>query len=204
MKSERQYYINKLNNTGIYPVHIKNRMAKQSQQLVLMLVIGVLIGTAGVMAWKTQNASEELETAISTTGNGATTSAETIIASQETITHAPQLPLAPSIPKGSRVGINVQDQLAGNSVNVEGLRLEETKWIAVYDERDDEPGYIMGAIRARAGDTNVSVELLRPTIKGEKYFVGILNDDGNDAFNRQTDLPPLSPDKVVIVSFVAQ
>jgi hypothetical protein len=61
----------------------------------------------------------------------------------------------------------------------------------------------MGAKRVRAGDTSAKIDLLRPTVQGQKYYVGILNDDGSEDFNRQTDLPPLSPDKVVIVYFGA-
>lgn len=178
-------------------------MAKQSQQLVLMLIIGILIGTAGVMAWKTRSVSEDIE-AINTTESGATTTSDVLLKTQESIGRADmQLPLAPAIPGGTRVGLNAEDQLAGNTVSVAGLEIKETNWVAVYDDREGGPGYIMGAARVHAGDTTTIVELLRPTEKGKKYYVGILNDDGGETFNRQTDLPPLSPDKVIIVSFMA-
>ncbi len=180
-------------------------MAKQSQQLVLMLIIGILIGTAGVMAWKTRTGGMTNDDAISTTESGSMTATDTLTKTQETIGRTTaQLPLAPSIPKGSRMGLTVDDQMAGTVVAVSNLDIKETNWVAVYDEREGQPGYIMGATRVRAGDTMANVELLRSTTKGEKYYVGILGDDGSDTFNRQTDLPPLSPDKVVIVSFVAK
>jgi hypothetical protein len=179
-------------------------MAKQSQQLVLMLIIGILIGTVGVMAWKTRTIGTGEEETTNTTDSGAQTASGTIVKTQETVGRtASTLPLAPSIPKGSRIGLTAEDQLAGNTVRVDSLDIKDTNWIAVYDEREGQPGYIMGALRVHAGDTTAKIELLRPTVQGQKYFVGILGDDGSDTFNRQTDLPPLSPDKVIIVSFMA-
>lgn len=182
-----------------------SHMAKQSQQLVLMLVIGILIGTAGVMAWKTRTVgTDESDTNI-TTDNGAMTATDTLANAQETMKRTePSLPLAPSIPSGSRLGLRVEDQPAGDRVSVSGFEVKESNWIAVYDDRDGQPGWIIGAARVFAGDTQINVELLRSTIKGQKYYVGILSDDGDKTFSRQTDLPPLSPDKVVIVSFVAE
>ena len=178
-------------------------MAKQSQQLVLMLIIGILIGTAGVMAWKTRSVTGEDET-MNTTDSGWVTATDTLTKTQETIAKAAStLPLAPSIPRGSRIGLSVDDQAAGAVVAVSNLDIKDINWVAVYDDREGQPGYIMGATRVHAGDVTTSVELLRPTIKGEKYYVGVLGDDGSETFNRQTDLPPLAPDKVVIVSFVA-
>ena len=179
-------------------------MAKQSQQLVLMLVIGILIGTAAVMAWKTRTVRNLDEAMVNTSDNGAMTASDTMVKTQETMGRTePSLPLAPSIPKGTRLGLNVEDQLAGNTVSLNSLDIKSTNWVAVYDERDGEPGWIIGATRVHAGDTTAKVDLLRSTIKGQRYYVGILSDDGAETFSRQTDLPPLSPDKVVIVSFMA-
>jgi hypothetical protein len=152
-------------------------MAKQSQQLVLMLVIGILIGTAGVMAWKTRTAGTD-EEAVNSTVSGSGTATDTVAKTQETIGRGdPSLPLAPSIPKGSRIGLNAQDQLAGNAVSVNGLDIKDTNWVAVYDEREGQPGYIMGATRVHAGDTEAKIELLRDTVQGQRYYVGILGDD---------------------------
>ena len=178
-------------------------MTKQTQQLVLMLVIGVLIGTTGVMAWKTRHAGEG-EVVVNTTPKGATTSQESLIESHGTIAGAPGMPAAPQIPENSRVGLMVKDQAAGNSVSVEGLSLADNHWVAVYDDQDGHPGWIHGAARVHAGDTSAKIEMLRAIDAGGKYYVAILGDDGDDTFNRLTDLPPLTPDKVVVVSFKAQ
>ncbi len=178
-------------------------MTKQTQQLVLMLVIGVLIGTTGVMAWKTRHAGEG-EEAVNTTPKGATTSQVSLVETHSTIGGASGMPTAPQIPENSRVGLMVKDQQAGNSVSVEGLSLTDNHWVAVYDDQEGHPGWIHGAARVHAGDTTAEIEMLRSTDAGGKYYVAILRDDGDDTFNRLTDLPPLTPDKVVIVSFKAQ
>lgn len=179
-------------------------MAKQSQQLVLMLVIGILIGTAGVMAWKTRTVGTDEEVIFNSTVSGSKNATDTLVMTQDMIgKSSATLPLAPSIPKGSRVGLAVPDQLAGDTVVVTKLDIKDSNWIAVYDTREGQPGWVQGAKRVRMGDTSAKIELLRPTVQGQKYYVGILGDDGSDDFDLHRDLPPLTPDKVVIVSFVA-
>ncbi len=179
-------------------------MAKQSQQLVLMLIIGILIGTAGVMAWKTRNATDGADTSERTTESGATTSLESLVEKKtETISRAPSMPLAPQIPVNSRLGISVGDQPAGKLVAVKGLASKDPHWVAVYDEREGQPGWIMGAARVRPGETEVTVELLRASKAGERYYAAILGDDGSDDFDKSKDLPPMDPDQIVIVSFKA-
>ncbi len=177
-------------------------MPKQTQQLVLMLIIGVLIGTTAVMAWKNRQVGVGTEV-VNSTPTGASTSPENVI-DKTTIGQAPGLPAAPQIPKNTRIGLSVNDQPAGNIVHISGLSLTENHWIAVYDDKDGHPGWIMGAARAHVGDTTAEIELMRGNVSGGTYYAAILNDDGDDVFNRLTDLPPLSPDKVVVVSFVAE
>ena len=177
-------------------------MAKQTQQLVLMLVIGVLIGTTAVMAWKAKTVGEG-EQAVNTTVSGATTSAESII-NKESIGEAPALPAGAEIPANRRIGLRVEDQAAGTAVLVSGLDVAENHWLAVYDDQDGAPGWILGAARIHAGDTSTNIELLRSTISGKKYYVAMLSDDGTESFSKKTDVPPLSPDKVLIVTFTAK
>ncbi len=179
-----------------------SHMAKQTQQLVLMLVIGILIGTTAVMAWKAKTVGES-EEAVNTTVSGATTSTESMM-NKEMIGEAPALPQGPEIPANKRIGLSVEDQAAGTVVAVTGLDIAETHWLAIYDDEDGTPGWILGAVRIHAGDTSANIELLRPTLSGKKYYVAMLGDDGAATFSKKTDLPPLSPDKVLIASFVAK
>ena len=177
-------------------------MAKQTQQLVLMLVIGVLIGTTAVMAWKAKTVGEE-SAAVHTTVSGATTSVESLV-NNESVSESGALPHGPEIPVNKRIGLSVEDQAAGTSVAVTGLDLSETHWIAVYEDEKGAPGWILGAARVHAGDTTAHIELLRPTLAAKTYYVAILGDDGTESFSKKTDLLPLSPDKVIIASFSAK
>jgi hypothetical protein len=181
-------------------------MTKQTQQLVPMLVIGVLIGTSAVMVWKLKGGQTDVSVNESarSTPSGATTTLP--IESNGAVITVSQSswPLPPQIPANIRVGISVADQPAAAVVNVSGLSLSEVHWIGIYDDRDGHPGFIMGAKRVHPGDTLATVELLRPTALGGKYYAVILTDDGDDTFNRLQDLPPQSPDKVVMVSFLAR
>ena len=182
-------------------------MAKQTQQLVLMLIIGVLIGTTAVMVWRVRGVHNgEGDVSSQTTTNGAPTNTESVsvASTTTTISQATAWPLPPAIPANIRVGLQVADQTQGAAVDVSGLSLTEIHWVGIYDDRDGHPGWIMGAARLHPGDTLATVDLLRPTIAGSKYYAIILNDDGDDSFNRLTDLPPLTPDKVIMVSFVAK
>jgi hypothetical protein len=178
-------------------------MTKQTQQLILMLIIGILLGTSAVMVWKLKTRQADVNESDRSTPSGATT---TPIVSEVKATTVSQSswPLPPEIPANVRVGITVLDQPASAVVNVSGLSLSEMHWIGIYDDREGHPGFIMGAKRVHPGDTLATVELLRSTAQGGKYYAVILTDDGDDTFNRLQDLPPQSPDKVVMVSFIAK
>lgn len=181
-------------------------MTKQTQQLVLMLVIGVLIGTSAVMVWKLKGGQTDVSVNESarSTPSGATTTPPLESSVTPTTISQSSWPLPPEIPANLRVGLSVADQPASDVVNISGLTLSEIHWIGIYDDRDGHPGFIMGAKRVHPGDTLATVELLRPTTTGGKYYAVILTDDGDDTFNRLQDLPPQSPDRVVMVSFVAK
>lgn len=177
-----------------------------------MLIIGVLIGTTAVMVWKLDKAHApegDAEKMSQSTPNGESDTKGTGDAIRATTTgsvlsQASAWPLPPEIPANTRVGLTVQDQPAGNMVSVSGLVITGKKWIGVYDNRSGAPGWIMGAARVHEGDTVGKVELLRAMVAGGTYFAVILNDDGDETFNRLSDLPPLTPDRVTIVRFNAQ
>ncbi len=171
-----------------------------------MLVIGILIGTFGVIALRTpeeramnanSNSTEETVSTIQTEGANfapATT----------TIAQSGTLPILPQIPENTRVGLSVMNQPAGMRVDVTGLVLTTNQWVAVYDDRDGRPSSILGAGRVWPQATSTVIELLRPMLAKGKYYAALLQDDGDDSFNRLTDLPPLSPERVIIVSFLAE
>lgn len=180
-------------------------MTKQSQQLVLMLIIGALIGYASFKVFNgPTNTSTE---ANGTTPTGVATTTDVLDATKEksTLSSGHQFPLPPSVPANKRAGLAVADQVASHTVAVSGLSVENTSWVAIYDKRDGVPGSILGAQKVNLGESDVIVELLRPegTVAGAEYYAAILPDNGDGQFDRLTDLPPFSPEKTVIVSWKA-
>lgn len=172
-----------------------------------MLVIGILIGASAVMVWNLRSSEKRMQYDSSTPTGVETVSAIPDVVPASSVAHSlPSFPLPPSVPLNTRVGLSVPDQPAGKTVAVQNLSIAGTKWVAIYDDHDGKPGLILGATRLHEGNETATVDLLRPegTISGGIYYAAILNDDGDEEFNRLTDLPPLSPDKVTIVRFIAK
>src|SRR3989338_6489202 len=177
---------------------------KQTRELYLMLVIGILIGMSAVIVWTRGGFLRGDD-------NDASTAEQVVVDAADDL--APQFisgssgfPLPPSIPDNTRVGLSVPDQPAGKTVAILGLTVIGTKWVAIYDDNGGKPGWILGARRVHEGDAATVVELLRPegAVAGGIYYAAVLNDDGDDEFNRLTDLPPLSSDKVTVVRWRAK
>lgn len=165
-----------------------------------MLFIGVFIGISAVMVWSSSRSEVGKE---SSTPSGVEGEA-TVPSATSSASIAPSsalFPLPPSIPANTRVGLSVLDQPQGVTIAVNGLSIVGTKWIAIYDDHEGKPGWILGAARVHEGDTTATVDLLRADVVGGTYYAAILNDDGDSVFNRLTDLPPLSPEKVTVVRF---
>lgn len=172
-------------------------------RLFLVLFIGVLLGAGVVFLFSSRAPSTARGDLPAAAPN---TSIADVAARPSAEFSGARLPASPAIPKNVRIGLSVADQPAGKTVAVSGLEIKEKQWVAIYDDRDGRPGWILGATRVHTGDTDAIVEVLRPggTLSGMTYYAALLNDDGDDEFNRLTDLPPLSPERVVIVSFIAQ
>ncbi len=85
-------------------------------------------------------------------------------------------------------GVIVQDQSAGNKVDVAQVVLKTPGWVAIHDDVNGQPGRILGAKLFDSGKLNGNVELLRNTENGKSYFAVLHTDDGNyKSFNAQTD-----------------
>ncbi|GEM_PF-3032431 len=179
-------------------------MTKQTRQLIMMLIIGVLIGTITVKILTNRQATIAVNE--SSTSNGMkTTDIKDITSTGETLSQSKGHTLPPSIPLNARIGLTVADQSHNTLVQVSGLNVDVVTWVAIYDERDGKPGVILGAQKVKPGETTTTVDLLRRegTTPGMTYFAALLPDDGDGVFDRLTDLPPFSPEKFVIVGFRA-
>ncbi len=172
-----------------------NSMTKQTQQLCGIFIIGLLIGTGIAHVWK--NGGKEVEDDATV----ATSTVESVGNIKDATTGESSSRMFSGIPANLRVGISVSDQTAGDSVAVTDLALLENHWIVVYEESEaGQPGAILGAVRAHKEDAAIVVPLLRSTLSGKKYYVGMTNDSGDDAFDAHADVLPENP---LIVSFKA-
>lgn len=98
-----------------------------------------------------------------------------------------------------------EDQTAGASVKVSGVSATKVTWVAVRENNAGKLGNILGARRIEAGnDQNVDVMLLRPTVKGQEYFVVLFEDDGDKIFNHKTDMQVVKGGDVLAASFKAE
>ena len=83
----------------------------------------------------------------------------------------------------------VENQSAGTIVEVTRVRSAAPVWVAVREMKGGVAGNILGVRRVVAGETSaVSIELLRPTVKGGNYIVALYADNGDPAFNYREDI----------------
>jgi hypothetical protein len=184
---------------GLYPLVY---MKKQSQQLALMFGIGALVGVALANLFMSDTSRVDIESVPT-----APTSTALIVESEtESLSSSRAFPLPPTVPLNSRVGLRVDNQAASNAVMVATISASNPSWVAVYEDVSGTPGAILGAKKVMPWETFTVVPLLRPegTMKGNTYYAVVLPDNGDGAFDHLSDTPPLSPDAVVMVKFLAE
>ncbi|PIR47042.1 MAG: hypothetical protein COV07_01040 [Candidatus Vogelbacteria bacterium CG10_big_fil_rev_8_21_14_0_10_45_14] len=98
--------------------------------------------------------------------------------------------------------VSVGNQMAGSKV-MTVAKTGATTWVVVHEDRNGEPGNILGARRVEAGTTTTEVMLLRGTVAGGKYYVMLHSDNGDGKFDYKLDLPILEGGMAVMSSFVA-
>lgn len=93
------------------------------------------------------------------------------------------------MPAGSPSGaIEVHDQPAGPSVIIDSVTVPPPGvWIAVREVGDGNLGNVLGAALVGGPRADVPVQLLRDTEPGTTYAVELYRDNGDDAFNLDTD-----------------
>lgn len=112
-------------------------------------------------------------------------------------------PAGVSVPGTNAVA--VEDQLAGNTVEVTMVTLSAAGWVVIHEDNNGVPGRVLGAHRYDPGLYLAEVELLRDTEVGNTYYAMLHTDDGDKQFDLSKDLPMLGADgKVIMDSFVAR
>ncbi|HEY4516956.1 MAG TPA: hypothetical protein VJG64_03340 [Candidatus Paceibacterota bacterium] len=88
-----------------------------------------------------------------------------------------------TMPAGGEA-VQVFDQVAGMSIAVQSVTLDQPSWVAVRDAG----GRILGAGWFPVGtQSQVTVSLLRGTVAGERYQVLLYADDGDKKFDWHKD-----------------
>ncbi len=163
-------------------------MNRQHKIVAGTAVIGLLVGVGtGYLVWGSRGGANLVVTDI--TKNVEQNQAAVIASMKETAD-----------------SIEVLDQKAGKSVTVARAKLSSVvSWVAVHEDINGELGNVLGARSVALGDQkNLFVPLLRSTMTGKEYSVGIYKDNGDLKFDRKTDTLLRAEDGEMIgASFVA-
>jgi hypothetical protein len=82
----------------------------------------------------------------------------------------------------------VDDQAAGLQVEIESVTVPPPGvWAAVREMDGSDLGNVLGAVRVKGPQTQVSVPLLRRTEAGASYAVELYRDNGDDQFDLAND-----------------
>ena len=101
--------------------------------------------------------------------------------------------------------VEVNDQLAGDKVEVTMVTLSKAGWVVIHEDDNGASGKVLGARRYEPGIYLAEVELLRPTESGKMYYAMLHLDDGDKEFNLGKDAPIKGDDGIVVMdSFKAQ
>jgi hypothetical protein len=184
-------------------------------------VIGIILGVVIVLAlvvWGITALRQRGETVSSTASSTAEVATEqTEEGSTETATTGQTQPVEETIapaettttpavtPSVSGASFSAPAQPAGTSVAVTGLSLTQPTWVVVYESRNSKPGNILGAGLFFAGDSAVSVPLMRTTVAGQTYYVTEVIDNGDKIFSVKEEKPVMdTAGAQVWTTFVAQ
>jgi hypothetical protein len=99
----------------------------------------------------------------------------------------------------------VDNQTAGKIVLVEKVKLTDNAWVVVREDMNGEMGNILGAQWLPKGtDSETTVELLRGTVAGNKYYVVLYNDNGDRIFGKDADTPMKNKGEVIFKTFTVK
>ena len=157
--------------------------------LIIGFIIGALVVDKGIILQSATPADDEKGSMATSTPDGDTSELKTS-----------------GVVLAGKNALDIADQPAGSLVTVALTTLNEQGWVAIHEDVNGEPGWILGATLAFAGErSNLAVELLRATEEGKTYYAMLHTDDGDKAFDLNKDFPIKdSSGNVVMMKFVAE
>ncbi len=111
------------------------------------------------------------------------------------------LPATAKIPANKTDGLSVVDQLADDHVAFSGVTITEDTWVVVYDDRNGEPSWVIGAGLFFGGVEEGVSPVMRKTEPGKRYYVTLIADNGDRVFDIKADRPAVD---AKVVSFIAK
>jgi hypothetical protein len=207
-------------------VNQKNNQEEKSvitTSMIIALLIGLVLGFFAGAWWAKRSASAGL-TAIDTP-IGEMASSTDLVMTDETPNPASasgdvsSLPAAVSsaVTTPSKVSValdkvampdptlaTLDNQPAGSVAMVKSVTVAKNSWVAVRDSLDGAIGNILGARMVSTGaSTNVAVNLLRPMVKGNNYFLVVFEDNGDGVFDYKQDQMLQQNNQIRVVPFSA-
>jgi hypothetical protein len=144
---------------------------QDSQKTLVAFVVGLLIG--GMLVWAFSGPSD----------NTKKNEKKMDEVTASTTTEMEKSDSTPAAIKTGDADIKISDQAAGNTVKIDAATYPvEEGWIAVRDYQDDKEGYVLGAVRfsKRDGLNPMDIELVRPTVAGQKYAISLYEETGDN------------------------
>ncbi|MCC6290869.1 hypothetical protein IT398_02290 [Candidatus Nomurabacteria bacterium] len=138
-------------------------MWQANKGIIIGLIVGLVIGYIVGASWGGSSRVQEKS------DSGTEKEAQEPVASDETI--------------------SISDQVAGQLVTVSGLTTSEPTWVAVREDNNGVGGDILGAtlLPISGVQSDVGVDLLVPTVSGDKYHINLYIDDGDQIFDNRLD-----------------
>lgn len=97
--------------------------------------------------------------------------------------------------------LEARNQPPGDSVLIDAAILVQNGWVVIHEDRNGQPGNILGARRLGEGShTGEQVALLRGTVGGLTYYAMLHNEDGDGVFDHTKDLPLRNESNEIIMA----
>ncbi len=171
------------------------RGASQTARMWTVFIIGIIIGFGGYYLWDNRSTGDDTSKHLGGNNSGEQLEGEN---TDDTSTST-----KPSINDMLAVEAVVGEQPEGLNVFVNSVTTDRTVWIAVREDNAGALGNILGAALVGEGNSDgLWIELLRNTEADHTYYITAYEDNGDGAFDHETDtLLPGSDGSGVIASF---
>lgn len=152
---------------------------QDSQKTLVAFVVGLLIG--GMLVWAFSGPSDGAKK-----NEMKSDEKSDVVENEGDVTLGEKMEM-----KVGDADVKIGDQSAGMTVKVDSATYPvEEGWIAVRDYQGDVEGNVLGAARFSKADGLVpsDIELLRPTVAGQKYAVSLYEETGDNNWGNDKKL----------------